>query len=117
MPPSAGACHTIDAELKPDCGRAADRSSIITAIGWRRAAAGVTGRPVSGAGTRTGVGTGVGVGMGVAVGLAEADGRPLAEVQQIARDGRALVRFLDCARHLLQKQIISASEVLLSLAD
>jgi type IV pilus assembly protein PilB len=46
-----------------------------------------------------------------------ADGRPLAEVQQIARDGRALVRFLDCARHLLQKQIISASEVLLSLAD
>jgi hypothetical protein len=38
-------------------------------------------------------------------------------VQQIARDGRALVRFLDYARHLLVKQIISPSEVLLSLAD
>ena len=46
-----------------------------------------------------------------------ADGRPLPEVQQIAREGRALVRFLDCARHLLSKQVISASEVLLALAD
>ena len=46
-----------------------------------------------------------------------AAGRPLAEVQQIARDGRALVPFIDYARHLLHKQIISASEVLLSLAD
>ncbi len=52
-----------------------------------------------------------------AVREAIADGRPLAEVQQIAADGRSLVRFLDCARTLLQKQIISASEVLLSLAD
>jgi type II secretory ATPase GspE/PulE/Tfp pilus assembly ATPase PilB-like protein len=52
-----------------------------------------------------------------AVREAIADGRPLAEVQQIARDGRALVRFLDYARHLLAKQVISASEVLLSLAD
>ena len=70
MPPSAGACQTIEAALKPDCGRAGDRSSIITAIGWRRAAAGDTGSPVSGAGTVTGVGTGVGVGIGVAVGVA-----------------------------------------------
>ncbi len=46
-----------------------------------------------------------------------AAGRPLAEVHQIARDGRALVPFIDYARHLLQKQIISPSEVLLSLAD
>jgi type IV pilus assembly protein PilB len=46
-----------------------------------------------------------------------AAGRPLADVHQIARDARALVSFLDSARHVLQKQIISASEVLLSLAD
>ncbi len=46
-----------------------------------------------------------------------AAGRPLAEVHQIARDGRALVPFIDYARHLLHKEIISASEVLLSLAD
>src|SRR5258707_1103372 len=62
MPPSAGACQTIDAALNPDCGRAGDRSSIITAIGWRAAAAGLTRRPVSGSGTRTGVGFGSGVG-------------------------------------------------------
>ena len=29
------ACHTIEADCRPDCGRAGDRSSIITAIGWR----------------------------------------------------------------------------------
>jgi type IV pilus assembly protein PilB len=52
-----------------------------------------------------------------AVREAIAAGRPLAEVQQIARDGRALAPFIDCARHLLHLQIISASEVLLSLAD
>jgi len=46
-----------------------------------------------------------------------AAGRSLAEVQQIARDGRALMPFVDYARHLLHKQIISATEVLLSLAD
>ena len=46
-----------------------------------------------------------------------AAGKPLAEVQHVASESRALVRFLDYARHLLQKQIISASEVLLSLAD
>ena len=45
------------------------------------------------------------------------EGRPLPEVQHVAEEGRALVRFLEYARHLLQKQIISASEVLLSLAD
>jgi type IV pilus assembly protein PilB len=41
----------------------------------------------------------------------------LAEVQQIARSGRALLPFIEYARVLLQKQIISASEVLLSIAD
>jgi len=46
-----------------------------------------------------------------------AAGRALADVQQIAREGRALVQFAEYARHLLNKQIISASEVLLSLAD
>jgi len=46
-----------------------------------------------------------------------AGGRALADVQQIAREGRALVQFGDYARHLLHKEIISASEVLLSLAD
>src|SRR5256885_15625575 len=65
MPPSAGACHTTDAELKPDCGRAGPRSSIITAMGRWAATAGGTLTPSSGAGTRTGVGAGVGVGDGV----------------------------------------------------
>src|SRR5438034_10169029 len=65
MPPSAGACQTTDAELKPDCGRAGPRSSIITAIGRWAAIAGGTMRPSSGAGTRTGVGAGVGLGAGV----------------------------------------------------
>ena len=37
----------------------------MTAIGWRRATAGSTGSPVSGAGTVTGVGIGVGVGIAV----------------------------------------------------
>jgi hypothetical protein len=73
MPPSAGACQTIDAALNPDCGRAGPRSSTMTAIGWRRAAAGVTSWPVSGAGTSTGDGLGVGVGSGVG------DGEALAE--------------------------------------
>jgi hypothetical protein len=36
----------------------------MTAIGWRAATAGVTGRPVRGAATRTGVGSGVLVGEG-----------------------------------------------------
>ena len=52
-----------------------------------------------------------------AVREAIAAGRPLSDVQQLAKDGRALVSFLDYARHLLNKQIISASEVLLSVAD
>lgn len=55
--------------------------------------------------------------MNDAVREAIADGRPLADVQNLAREGRALVTFLDYARHLLQKQVISAAEVLLSLAD
>jgi len=46
-----------------------------------------------------------------------ASGRPLAEVQQVAQEGRALVPFVEYARVLLQKQVISASEVLLSIAD
>jgi type II secretory ATPase GspE/PulE/Tfp pilus assembly ATPase PilB-like protein len=44
-------------------------------------------------------------------------GRSLAEVQQLALQGRALLPFLDYSKFLLQRQIISASEVLLSLAD
>src|SRR3954453_1567922 len=68
MPPSAGACQTMLACDSPDCGRAAQRSSIITAITCRAAMAGLTGMPVRGAATRTGVGAGVGVGSGVAVG-------------------------------------------------
>src|SRR6185312_15081533 len=79
MPPSAGACQTTDADDRPDCGRAAPRSSIITAIGCRFATAGETGRPVSGAGTVTGVGTGVGVGTCAAAdGRTEAAGLPRA---------------------------------------
>ena len=74
MPPSAGACHTTDASLKPDCGRASGWSSIITAIGWRLAAAGVTSRPVIGAATGLGVGLGVGVGVGVGSGVAVGSG-------------------------------------------
>src|SRR5450759_4775454 len=62
MPPSAGACQTTEAALKPDCGRASAWSSTMTAIGWRAASAGVTIRPVSGAGTRTGAGLGATLG-------------------------------------------------------
>src|SRR6185503_1374522 len=71
MPPSAGACQTTDAALNPDCGRAGERSSIMTAIGCRAAAAGLTSPPVSGAGTSVGPGVGVGRGgrLGVGVGL------------------------------------------------
>src|SRR3954469_21584758 len=76
MPPSAGACQTTDAALKPDCGRAGDRSSTITAIGWRFAAVGLTSRPVSGAATRVGPGVAVGSGiwLGVDVGVEPGDG-------------------------------------------
>ena len=58
MPPSAGACHTTSACESPDCGRATEMSSIITATTWRAATSSVTGAPVSGAGTRTGRGFG-----------------------------------------------------------
>ena len=44
-------------------------------------------------------------------------GKSLSDVETIAEDNRALSPFLDYARVLLQKQVISASEVLLSLAD
>jgi type IV pilus assembly protein PilB len=46
-----------------------------------------------------------------------AGGRSLADVQNLARETRALVPFVEYARTLLQKQVISASEVLMSLAD
>ena len=52
-----------------------------------------------------------------AVREAIAAGRSLADVHHIATETRALTPFIDYARHLLQKQIISASEVLLSVAD
>jgi type II secretory ATPase GspE/PulE/Tfp pilus assembly ATPase PilB-like protein/CRP-like cAMP-binding protein len=52
-----------------------------------------------------------------AVREAIAAGRSLADVHHIASETRALAAFVDYARHLLQKQIISASEVLLSVAD
>ena len=52
-----------------------------------------------------------------AVREAIAAGRSLADVHDIATETRALTPFIDYARHLLQKQIISASEVLLSVAD
>src|SRR4051812_46701500 len=73
MPPSAGACQTTDADVKPDCGRAALRSSIITAIGRRTAISGGTRTPSSGAGTSTGVGSGVGVGAALGGGVADGD--------------------------------------------
>jgi type II secretory ATPase GspE/PulE/Tfp pilus assembly ATPase PilB-like protein len=44
-------------------------------------------------------------------------GKSLGEVMQLAVGSRALVPFVDYARHLLQKQVISASEVLLSVAE
>src|SRR4051812_4222720 len=76
MPPSAGACQTTLAELSPDCGRASNWSSTMTATTCRLAAAGVTSRPGSGAGTRLGVGSGGGLGaiVGEADGVASADG-------------------------------------------
>ena len=52
-----------------------------------------------------------------AVREAIAGGKSLSEVESIAEEGRALLPFSDYARVLLQKQIISAAEVLLSLAD
>ncbi|HZX95636.1 MAG TPA: ATPase, T2SS/T4P/T4SS family [Myxococcales bacterium] len=52
-----------------------------------------------------------------AVREAVAAGKPLSEVQQIARESRALLPFVDYARALLQKQVISPSEVLLSIAE
>src|SRR6185295_2809813 len=69
MPPSAGACQTTEAALKPDCGRASGWSSIMMAIARRFATFGGTRRPVSGAATGTGVGLGVGVGTGVGAGV------------------------------------------------
>src|SRR5215218_7676770 len=77
MPPSAGACQTTEAAVKPDCGRAACWSSTITAIGWRDAACGLTRRPVSGAATRLGPRVGVGAGGRDGAELAEGWTSPL----------------------------------------
>ena len=44
-------------------------------------------------------------------------GKSLADVQQLALGSRALLPFLDYSKFLLQRQIISAAEVLLSVAD
>ena len=44
-------------------------------------------------------------------------GKSLDEVEKTAEESRALLTFKDYARALLQKQVISASEVLLTLAD
>lgn len=44
-------------------------------------------------------------------------GKSLDEVREAALGSRALLTFVDSARTLLQKQVISATEVLLSLAD
>jgi type IV pilus assembly protein PilB len=52
-----------------------------------------------------------------AVREAIAAGRSLSDVQNLARETRALVPFVEYARTLLQKQVISAAEVLMSLAD
>jgi type IV pilus assembly protein PilB len=46
-----------------------------------------------------------------------AAGKPLSEVQEAAESSRALLPFVEYARNLLKKQIISASEVLLSIAE
>src|SRR4029079_10776826 len=69
MPPSAGACQTTEAALKPDCGRASGWASIMIAMARRAATFCGTSRPVSGAATGTGVGTGVAVGSGVGEGV------------------------------------------------
>src|SRR5471032_1523422 len=97
MPPSAGAWKTIDAELRPDCGRAGPRSSIITAIGWRAAAAGLTSSPVSADATSTGLGLGLGLGDGdglgtiVGLGAIDADGDALAAAATVLEAGTVVV--------------------------
>src|SRR5215213_8124458 len=88
MPPSAGACQTIEAALKPAWGRASAWSSTITAIARCRAASGVTRTPVRGAATRVDVGSGLGEGAtGVGLGwpgLATPDALAPAEVGGVA---------------------------------
>jgi len=46
-----------------------------------------------------------------------ASGKSFAEVRNLAVEENALLPAVDYARFLLQKQIISASEVLISMAD
>ena len=65
----------------------------MTAIGWRAARAGLTARPVSGAGTVTGVGTGVSVGDGLALG----SGLRLGVSLGISTDGLSLGPIETCA--------------------
>src|SRR6185295_17585256 len=86
MPPSAGACHTTEASLKPDWGRASGWSSIITATTCRLATAGDTMRPVSGAATRAGAGVGVAVGDGVGLGdgVTVGEAVPVADAEGLA---------------------------------
>ena len=69
----------IEAEARPDWGRAAARSSIITAIGWRAAAAGVTSSPVSGAAAITGPRLADGEGEGEGESLADGSTEALAD--------------------------------------
>ncbi len=75
-PPSAGAWYTIDAALKPYCGRAATLSSIMTATGKRLAVPGFAGRPSSHAKPGAAVGAGEAessaVGAVLAIGACEA---------------------------------------------
>ena len=60
--------------MKPDCGRAARASSIITATGVRWASSGSTGKPVRTDTFESGVGVGKGVGVGTGVGLGDGVG-------------------------------------------
>src|ERR1700690_2344757 len=70
MPPSAGACHTMSALARPDCGRASAWSSIITANGWRVASAAWLAGSQTPSVVAATIGAGVGVGVGVSVGEA-----------------------------------------------
>src|SRR3954454_1321260 len=90
MPPSAGACQTTLADARPDCGRASNWSSIITAITGRDATLSRTGTPVRGAATRTGVGAGVGVGAAVGLGASVGDGPSVEPDDGVSVAGAAL---------------------------
>src|SRR5512135_974646 len=80
MPPSAGACQTMPAELKPDWGRAGARSSIMTATTGLAASDGETSDPVRASTTSAGVGCGVGEGVASGVGSGVASAVTVASV-------------------------------------